>query len=107
MPTLVLTDPVAHTNADAGIIATNNANLKTLLNGGLDFANLKGIPALALGEAPVWDGSQFARSSVTRIGATSLGSGTPDATKYLRGDGSWQVFTTGPTITYAVAPPGS
>lgn len=50
------------------------------------------IPAsLASQEVPVWNGSAFVRSSVTNIGPTSLGSGTPDATKYLRGDGSWQV----------------
>jgi hypothetical protein len=59
------------------------------------------------GEAAVWNGSGWDRSSVTRLGATSLGSGTPDATKFLRGDGSWQVVSSGPTITYATTPPGS
>jgi len=107
MPTVSLTDPTPHTNADAGLIATNNGNLRTLLNGGLDGANLLGTPALVSGEVPVWNGSQFVRSSVTRVGATSLGSGTPDATKFLRGDGSWQVVNTGPTFTYATTPPGS
>jgi hypothetical protein len=47
--------------------------------------------SIASGEAPVWNGSAFVRSSVTNVGPTSLGSGTPDSTKFLRGDGSWQV----------------
>lgn len=51
---------------------------------------------IASGEVPVWDGVGWVRSSVTRVGATSLGSGTPDATKFLRGDGSWQQLS-GPT----------
>lgn len=44
---------------------------------------------IAAGEVPVWNGTGWDRSSVTRVGPTSLGSGTPDATKFLRGDGSW------------------
>jgi len=106
MPTVSLTDPAPHTNADAGVIATNNGNLRTLLNGGIDAANLLGTPSLASGEVPVWNGSQFVRSTVTRVGATSLGSGTPDSTKYLRGDGSWQTLTI-PSIGYATTLPGS
>jgi hypothetical protein len=47
--------------------------------------------SIASGEVPVWNGSAFVRSSTTNVGPTSLGSGTPDATKFLRGDGSWQV----------------
>ena len=44
---------------------------------------------IATGEAMVWNGTTFVRSSATNIGPTSLGSGAPDATKFLRGDGSW------------------
>jgi hypothetical protein len=62
---------------------------------------------LVSGEASVWNGTGWDRSSVTRIGATSLGSGTPDATKFLRGDGSWQVPSGGITYTRALTPPGS
>lgn len=62
--------------------------------------------SIASGEVPVWNGSAFVRSSVTNVGPTSLGSGTPDATKFLRGDGSWQALST-PTITYATTPPGA
>lgn len=47
---------------------------------------------IASGEVPVWNGSAWVRSSVTNVGATSLGSGTPDATKYLRGDATWQTL---------------
>lgn len=41
------------------------------------------------GEVPVWDGTNWVRSSVTRIGASSLGSGTPSASTFLQGDGAW------------------
>jgi hypothetical protein len=33
------------------------------------------------------------------IAPADLGSGTPDATNFLRGDGSWQVISTTPTTT--------
>src|SRR3990172_5460225 len=49
--------------------------------------------SIASGEVPVWNGSAWVRSSVTKIGATSLGSGTPTSTKFLRGDSSWQTIS--------------
>jgi hypothetical protein len=54
-------------------------------------------------EVPVWNGTTWVRSSVTRIGTSSLGSGTPDSTKFLRGDGSWQIVGSG----YGTSLPGS
>jgi hypothetical protein len=41
------------------------------------------------GEVPVWNGTTWVRSSVTNVGPSSLGSGTPDVSKILHGDGSW------------------
>jgi hypothetical protein len=41
------------------------------------------------GEAMVWNGTTWVRSSVTRIGVGSLGSGSPSASNFLRGDGTW------------------
>jgi len=89
MPSITLTDPTTLTVVASGLIATNNSNLRTLLNAGLDGANFKGNPSLASGEVPVWNGSSFDRSTVTRIGVTSLGSGTANSSVFLRGDGAW------------------
>lgn len=38
-----------------------------------------------------------ALDSVAKIAPADLGTGTPDATNFLRGDGSWQVISTTPT----------
>lgn len=60
------------------------------------------------GEVPVWNGTSWVRSTTTNIGPTSLGSGTPDNTKFLRGDGSWQAAGLKTTVsTMAGGPPGS
>lgn len=45
--------------------------------------------SIATGEAPVWNGAAWARSSVTRLGTSSLGSGTASTDTFLRGDGTW------------------
>lgn len=60
------------------------------------------ISGIAVGEAAVWNGSAWVRSTTQLIGATSLGSGTPDAGKFLRGDGAWAG-----TASYGTALPGS
>lgn len=49
---------------------------------------------LVSGEVPVWNGTGWDRSSVTNIGPTSLGSGTPAAGKYLDGSGAWTTLPT-------------
>lgn len=82
MPSITLTDPVTLTTVASGLIATNNANLRALLNAGLDAANLKGNPPLGANDVPVWDGTQFVRPT-----------GTANSTTFLRGDGSWQVIS--------------
>lgn len=61
---------------------------------------------IAAGEVPVWNGAAWVRSSATNVAPTSLGSGAPDATKFLRGDGTWAAAgqkTT--TSTLAGGPP--
>lgn len=78
MPSITLTDPVTGTTIASGLIATNNANLRNLLNSGLDPVNLKGNPALVAGDVPVWDGTNFVKPT-----------GTPSATTFLRGDKTW------------------
>lgn len=48
MGTLSLTDPVNGTTADATLIATNNAAIKTTVNGGIDNSNISSSAAIAL-----------------------------------------------------------
>jgi hypothetical protein len=67
-------------------------------------------PGIQASECAVWDGTQFVRSSLTRVGPASLGSGTRDGTKFLRDDGTWQVVVTTPgagTITGAMIADGT
>jgi hypothetical protein len=67
-------------------------------NAAMDFIDgiLVGKPTgIVSGEAAVWNGTAWVRSSVTRLGASSLGSGTADATKFLRGDGAWAAAAAG------------
>jgi hypothetical protein len=44
---------------------------------------------IAVGEVPVWNGTTWVRSSVTHVGPSSLGSGSPSSSNFLRGDGTW------------------
>jgi hypothetical protein len=67
MGTITLTDPITGNVISAGLLATNFGNLRALLNGGIDGVNLRGSPSLIAGEAPIWNGTQFDRSSVTRL----------------------------------------
>jgi hypothetical protein len=50
-----------------------------------------GTPAgITTGEIPVWNGSTWVRSSTLRPAQSSLATGTPAITTFLRGDGAWQ-----------------
>jgi hypothetical protein len=69
--TLSLTDPVNGTTADATLIATNNAAIKTVVNGGIEDVNIAADAAL----------------SVAKLAAYPA-----DATKVLHGDGTWSVL---------------
>ena len=86
MPTITLTLPVAGQDADAGPLATNFFTLQSLLNGNIDAVNLA-------------DDS---------VGLNELSaSGTPDATKFLRGDNSWAAPSAFSMPTPATTLPGS
>lgn len=81
MGTLSLTDPVNGTTADASLIATNNAAIKTVVNGGIDNTNIAAAAA---------------------ISASKLASYPNDSTKYLAGDGTWAAPpTAGTQLDYA------
>lgn len=44
---------------------------------------------LGSGDVPVWNGTTWVRSSVTQVSPTGLGTGSPSASTFLRGDGAW------------------
>lgn len=79
--------PKFNTSADAPSGLGSNAQMDSIDT--LIAARVEKPSGLVSGEVPVWNGSAWVRSSVTNIGSTSLGSGTPDSTKFLRGDGAW------------------
>lgn len=102
MPTITLTDPTTLTTVASGLIATNNANLRALLNSGLDPVNLKGNPALVSGEFPVWNGTVFVRSSTlppsgigVAAGIIEMYGGAAAPTGYVLCDGASYVRTGG------------
>lgn len=81
--------PKFNTAVDAPSGKGSNAQMDVIDT--LIAARVLAPAGLVTGEFPVFNGATFDRSTVTRPGASSLGTGTPDATKFLRGDGSWQV----------------
>ena len=96
--------PKFNTSADAPSGLGSNAQMDAI--DALLAARVVKPAGIVTGESSVWNGSGWDRSSVTRLGVGSLGSGTPDSTKFLRGDGSWQVPTAA-VVTYGTAFPGS
>lgn len=68
MAVLNLNDPVNGTTADATLIATNNAAIKTVVNGGLDNDNI---------------------ASGAGIDLSKLDGYPADSTLFARGDGTW------------------
>jgi hypothetical protein len=79
--------PKFDVNADAPSGLGGNAQMDSI--DALIAARVTKPAGIVSGEVPVWNGTTWVRSTTTNIGLTSLGSGTPDATKYLRGDGLW------------------
>jgi hypothetical protein len=54
------------------------------------IASRIGTPAgITTGEIPVWNGSTWVRSSTQRPAQSSLGTGTPSISTFLRGDVAW------------------
>lgn len=78
MPSITLTDVVAHTLADAGVMNNNNAALRSVINGGIDNANVSPSAGLA----------------VTKL---ALPGGT---TNFLRADGTWATPGAGGDVVY-------
>lgn len=60
------------------------AAIQTALN-----ARVSAPAGIATGEVPVWNGTTWARSTTTRISASSLAA-SPSINTFLRGDSSWQ-----------------
>lgn len=73
MGTITLSLPTAGTTVTAGLHSTNYSLLQTLLNGNLDNTNI---------------------ASGAAIAASKLAGYPSDATKFLRGDGTWAVAAT-------------
>jgi hypothetical protein len=69
MPSITLTDVVANTLADAGVMNNNNSALRSVINGGIDNSNVSPNAGL-------------------QISKLALPGGT---TVFLRGDGAWTV----------------
>jgi hypothetical protein len=79
--------PTYNPNADAPSGLGFNAAMDAI--DALIAGRVESPASIASGEVPVWNGTDWVRSSVTNIGPSSLGSGTPSSSKFLRGDGAW------------------
>jgi len=89
-PKFGLRYPASTDSADVPRDIANLANdVETALGPGT--APVTGIQP---GETQVWNGSAWARSTVTKLGITSLSGYPADATKYLNGSGNWTNVTT-------------
>jgi hypothetical protein len=76
VPTLTLENPVAGTEIEAGLLATNFSDLQTLLNGGLDNSNISASAALdaaaRVGVRLNSAGSTFSRRRINFIEGTGI-----------------------------------
>ncbi len=74
-------------------------------------ARAKAPVGIASGEAMIWNGATFVRSSVTGLTPSGIAAYPADGTKALFGDGTWKVASTAvvvaPTFISVVGNPGA
>lgn len=69
--------------------------------------NINKPSGILTGEVPVWNGTTFVRSTVTPIGIDGLSGYPGDATKVLKGDGSWGSVAQAVGVTTPADPLGT
>lgn len=115
MGTITLTSPIAGTEIQAGLFATDFSTLQTLLNGNLDNANIASGAAIAVtklaggsdtqvltmsGSTPTW--ATPASPSSAPVGSVMEYDGISAPSGWLFADGSSQLRATYPTLFSAL-----
>lgn len=94
MATLALTDPVQGTTTDANIMASNNAAIKAVVNGGIDATNISTAATPTITALTITQNAKTALSISGAAAGVTLGGDTNlyrVAANYLKTDGGFQV----------------